>query len=72
MQTKKELKKELDTIKEKKSAQYKRQNSYISAKYDRLSVCVPAGVKDRITAGGFSVNGFVSDAIMDKLKELDL
>ena len=70
MQTKKELQKELKAIKEKKSKQYSRQNDYISKKYDRLSVCVPAGVKDRITAAGFSVNGFVNDAIMEKLEKI--
>ena len=45
-------------------------------KYDRLSVLLPAGAKDRIkkvlTASGFdSVSAFAVSAIMEKLESLE-
>ena len=39
--------------------QYKRQNEFIKENYDRVSVTLPKGTKERIQATGESVNGFL-------------
>lgn len=62
---------------EKKTPEYviKAVKAY-QKKYDRLSVLLPAGVKDRIkkvmTASGYdSVSAFCVSAIMEKLEALE-
>lgn len=47
--------------------QYKRQNEYIKANYDRISVTLPKGYKTAIVNNYDSVNGFIRSAIEEKL-----
>lgn len=49
--------------------QYKRQNEYIKNSYDRISVTLPKGTKDRIKAAGYSVNGLINELVADWLQE---
>lgn len=51
--------------------QYKRQNSYIAANYDRQTVTMPKGLKERIKATGESVNGFINRLIIAELDRLE-
>ena len=46
---------------------YKRQNDHIREHYDRVSVTLPKGTKEKITATGQSINGFINQAIIEKL-----
>ena len=48
--------------------QYKRQNDYIKEKYDRISVTLPKGTKERIKATGNTVNGFITIAVLERLQ----
>lgn len=43
--------------------QYKRQNDYIRASYDRISVTIPKGYKDIIKKEIGSINGYINDLI---------
>lgn len=47
--------------------QYKRQNEYIKDNYDRVSITLPKGTKERIQAKGESINGYIN-----RLVEQDL
>ena len=49
--------------------QYKRQNEYIKNSYDRVSITLPKGTKDRIKAAGYSVNGLINELVADWLQE---
>lgn len=49
----------------------KRQNEKAKENYDRISVMLPKGTKDRIQAQGFTINGFVNQLVLDKLDELE-
>lgn len=49
----------------------KRQNEKAKANYDRISVMLPKGTKDRIQAQGLTINGFVNQLVLDKLDELE-
>lgn len=49
----------------------KRQNEKAKENYDRISVMLPKGTKDRIQAQGLTVNGFVNQLVLDKLDELE-
>lgn len=53
---------------EEKRADYarkgiKRQNEWISENYDRISITLPKGTKERIKELGYSVNGLVNEAV---------
>jgi hypothetical protein len=48
--------------------QYARQNKYIKEKFDRVSVTLPKGTKERITATGESVNGFINRLVAEALE----
>ena len=48
----------------------KRQNEKAKENYDRISVMLPKGTKDRIQAQGLTINGFVNQLVLDKLDEL--
>lgn len=50
--------------------QYKRQNDYIKNNYDRVSVTLPKGTKERITAAGETLNGFINRVIMEELERI--
>lgn len=49
--------------------QYKRQNEHIKENYERLSVTVPKGTKEKITAKGESINGFINRILTEELKK---
>lgn len=49
----------------------KRQNEKAKVNYDRISVMLPKGTKDRIQAQGLTINGFVNQLVLDKLDELE-
>lgn len=40
--------------------QYKRQNEHIKNNYDRVSITLPKGMKERIKAKHGSVNGYIT------------
>lgn len=49
----------------------KRQNEKAKENYDRISVMLPKGTKDRIQAQGLTINGFVNQLVLEKLGELE-
>ena len=49
----------------------KRQNEKAKENYDRISVMLPKGTKDRIQAQGLTINGFVNQLVLNKLDELE-
>lgn len=53
---------------ERQKKQYQRQNEYIKGSFDRVSVTLPKGTKERIKATGLSVNSFINNVVK---KELD-
>ena len=48
-----------------------KQNDRIREAYDRISVTLPKGTKDRIQAQGLTINGFVNQLVLEKLDELE-
>lgn len=61
----------MDAQKAKKTLQkqYARQNDYIKNNFDRISVTLPKGTKERITATGESVNGFINKLVAAALDQ---
>ena len=57
---------------EKLQNRYKKQNNYINKNYDRQTITLKKGVKDRIKAGGYTVNGLCNMLINDFLEKNDL
>ena len=53
------------------NARYKKQNEAIKEKYDRVSVTLPKGTKERIQARGETVNGYVNRLILADLERLE-
>ena len=49
------------------NARYKKQNEAIREKYDRVSVTLPKGTKERITETGKSINGLINELVIDYL-----
>lgn len=49
----------------------KRQNEKAKENYDRISVMLPKGTKDRIQAQGLTINSFVNQLVLEKLDELE-
>ncbi|MBR1931680.1 MAG: hypothetical protein IJ833_09475 [Lachnospiraceae bacterium] len=49
--------------------QYKRQNEHIKEKYDRISITLPKGTKERIKAKGETVNGYITRLVLADLGE---
>ena len=50
---------------------YKKQNDHIKDTYDRVSVTLPKGTKDRIKAQGLSINGYINKLVLDDLERLE-
>lgn len=50
---------------------YARQNEYTNNHYDRVSVVLPKGAKERIKATGDTVNNFIATAVMNRLLEIE-
>lgn len=48
--------------------QYKRQNEYIKNTFDRVSITLPKGTKEKISALGFSVNGYINELVKNDLQ----
>jgi hypothetical protein len=42
-------------------------NAYAAEKYDRVSLMLPKGMKDEIRKKDGSINGYIIDAIKEKL-----
>ena len=57
--------------KDKLQKRYENQNKYINEKYDRVSVVLPKGAKERIKATGDTVNNFIANAVMNRLLEIE-
>ena len=53
--------------KERLEKQYKRQNEHIKENYDRISITLPKGTKERIKAKGESVNGYITRLVLADL-----
>lgn len=57
---------------EKLKKQYKRQNDFIKNHYERQTVTLPAGTRERIKKAGFpSVNGFINQLVADALRDME-
>lgn len=56
---------------ERLEKQYKRQNEHIKENYDRVSITLPKGTKERIKATGESINGFVCRLVTAELDRLE-
>lgn len=56
---------------ETRKQRIKRQNEKIKLDYDRASVILPKGTKDRIQALGYTVNGFLNSAVLAELERLE-
>ena len=54
---------------ERLEKQYKRQNEHIKENYDRVSVTLPKGTKERIKAKGETVNGYITRLVLSDLGE---
>ena len=65
----KELEKRALKALERQTAQYKRQNEFIKDNYDRQTVTLPKGTKEKIKARGETVNGLVNRLIKEYLNE---
>lgn len=53
---------------EREKARYKRQNAWTAANYERQSITLPIGTKDRIKAAGeTSMNAYINKLILDDL-----
>lgn len=57
--------------KERLEKQYKRQNEHIKENYDRISITLPKGTKERIQAQGLTINGFVNELVLAELERLE-
>lgn len=49
----------------------KAQNERIKESYDRISVTLPKGTKERIQAQGLTINGFVNQLVLAELERLE-
>ena len=56
--------------KERLEKQYKRQNEHIKENYDRVSITLPKGTKERIKAKGETVNGYISRLVLSDLERM--
>lgn len=54
---------------ERLEKQYKRQNEHIKENYDRVSITLPKGTKERIKARGETVNGYITRLVLSDLGE---
>ena len=57
---------------ERLEKQYKRQNEHIKENYDRVSITLPKGTKERIKATGESINGFIIRSVLADLDRLEV
>ena len=52
---------------ERQTKQFKRQNEFIKNNYDRVSVTLPKGTKDRIKQTGETTNNYIKNAVLSAL-----
>lgn len=61
--------------KRKLEAQYKRQNEYNSRNYERVSLMLPAGEREKVRAAAKaenkSLNAYIIEAIQEKMKNIE-
>ena len=59
--------------KERLEKQYKRQNEHIKENYDRISITLPKGTKEKIKRLDIksSLNHFINMAIYEKIKRME-
>lgn len=50
---------------------YKKQNNKIKETYDRISVTLPKGTKERIKLQGESINGYINRLVLADLEQLE-
>ena len=50
--------------------QYKRQNERIKEYYDRVSITLPKGTKERIREKGETLNGYITRLVLANLGEV--
>ena len=50
---------------------YKRQNEHIKNNYDRVSITLPKGTKERIKAAGESLNGYITALVLADLERIE-
>lgn len=67
---KEETKKAFQAL-ERQKKQYARQNEYIKNAFDRVSVALPKGTKERIQDAGESVNGLINRLVAEYLEKLE-
>ena len=53
--------------KERLEKQYRRQNEHIKENYDRISITLPKGTKERIKSKGESINGYITRLVLGDL-----
>ena len=53
--------------KERLEKQYRRQNEHIKENYDRISITLPKGTKERIKSKGESINGYITRLVLTDL-----
>ena len=53
--------------KERLEKQYRRQNEHIKENYDRISITLPKGTKERIKSKGESINGYITRLVLADL-----
>ena len=52
---------------ERLEKQYRRQNEHIKENYDRISITLPKGTKERIKSKGESINGYITRIVLADL-----
>ena len=52
--------------------QYKRQNEHIKENYDRVSITLPKGTKERIKATGETINAYIARLVLEDLERMEL
>lgn len=61
--------------KRKLEAQYNRQNEYNRRNYERVSVMLPTGEREKVRAAakaqGLSLNAYIIEAIQEKMKNIE-
>ena len=57
--------------KETLKRRYKYQNEWNKQNYDRVSLSLPKGTKDRIKATGNTLNGFIVSATLQALERIE-
>ena len=55
--------------KERLEKQYRRQNEHIKENYDRISITLPKGTKERIKSKGESINGYITRLVLADLEK---